>query len=236
MKSKHISDLSGASYADSLLLTQPQSFLIQEAYRTLRTNVLFALPGSQCKCIGITSAAPGEGKSTTAINLAISLSQIGKKVVVIDCDMRLPTIAAKLQVPPKPGLSDYLVGQADLSQVIVPDPQASLHILPSGSLPPDPTGLLESAQMEQLFRSLRQTYDFAIIDLPPAVSMSDALIMSKYTDGLLLVVREQKTRHRAVRDMMHRLQLAGAKVIGFVVTGSKTEHAKNYTYSYQKKR
>lgn len=234
MKKKRTPNRTAIQQADACLLTQPQSFLVQEAYRTLRTSVMFALPGSQCKCIGITSASPGDGKSTTASNLAISLAQIGKKVILIDSDMRLPTIAAKFQVKSAPGLSDLLVGQAQLENVIIEHEQCKLDLLPSGNIPPDPTGLLEAKQLESLFSTLRDTYEYIIVDLPPVVSVSDALILSKYMDGFLLVVREQQTHHRDIKEMMRQLELAGAKVIGFVLSGSNINKGKKYTYKYGK--
>lgn len=217
------------------LLTQKLSFSAQEAYRSLRTNVMFALPGNGCKCIGISSPTPGDGKSTTASNLAISLAQIGKKVILVDCDMRLPTIATKFRVKSVPGLSDFLVGQARIEEVVRTVESCELHILPSGNIPPDSTGLLEAKQLENLFSALRSVYDYVIVDLPPVVTVPDAVILSKYLDGYLLTIRERMTVHRAIKEMLRQLQLADAKVIGFVMTGSDTGGKKYYKYKYGKK-
>lgn len=220
---------------NAYLLTQKMSFSVQEAYRSLRTNVMFALPGSGCKCIGVTSPTPGDGKSTSASNLAISLAQIGKKVLLVDCDMRLPTIATKFRVKSVPGLSDFLVGQARIEEVVRTVDSCDLHILPSGNIPPDPTGLLEAKQLETLFNALRSVYDYVIVDLPPVVTVPDAVILSKYLDGFLLAVCERQTVHRAVKEMLRQLQLADAKVIGFVLTGADTGGGKYYKYRYGKK-
>ena len=217
------------------LLTQKLPFSVQEAYRSLRTNVMFALPGSGCKCIGITSPTPGDGKSTTAANLAISLAQIGKKVLLVDSDMRLPTIASKFRVKAIPGLSDFLVGQAQIGDVIRTVESCGLNILPSGNIPPDATGLLEGKQLESLFGAVREVYDYVIVDLPPVVTVPDAVIMSKYLDGFLLAVRERQTIHRAVKEMLRQLDLSGANVIGFVLTGSDAGSSKYYKYRYGKK-
>lgn len=217
------------------LLTQKLSFSAQEAYRSLRTNVMFALPGNGCKCIGVSSPTPGDGKSTTASNLAISLAQIGKKVILVDCDMRLPTIATKFRVKSVPGLSDFLVGQARIEEVVRTVESCELHILPSGNIPPDSTGLLEAKQLENLFSALRSVYDYVIVDLPPVVTVPDAVILSKYLDGYLLTIRERMTVHRAIKEMLRQLQLADAKVIGFVMTGSDTGGKKYYKYKYGKK-
>lgn len=223
------------------LLSDKLSFSAQEAYRSLRTNITFALPGNECKCIGVTSSMPGEGKSTTAANLAISLGQIGKRVILVDCDMRLPTVASKFRVEPVPGLSDFLVGHAYVDEVLRNTERYGIHLLPAGNIPPDATGLLEAKQLERLFAALRKNYDYIIVDLPPVITVPDASILSKHLDGFLMVVRERQTEHRAVKEMLRRMQMAEAKTLGFVVTGSETEGqrykygGKYYHYGYGKK-
>ena len=217
------------------LLTQKLSFNVQEAYRSLRTNVMFALPGSGCKCIGVSSPTPGDGKSTTASNLAISLAQIGKRVILVDCDMRLPTIASKFRVKSIPGLSDFLVGEARIEEVIRTVENCDLHILPSGNIPPDATGLLEAKQLESLFNALRGVYDYVIVDLPPVVTVPDAVILSKHLDGYLLAIKEKHTEHRVIKEMLRKMELADAKIIGFVLTGSMGGSGRYYKYRYKYK-
>ncbi len=212
------------------LLTQNLPFNVQEAYRTLRTNVMFALPGGGCKCIGVTSPTPGDGKSITASNLAISLAQIGKRVLLVDCDMRLPTIASKFRVKSIPGLSDFLVGQARIEDVIRTVESCDLHILSSGNIPPDATGLLEAKQLESLFNAVRAVYDYVIVDMPPVITVPDAVILSKYIDGYLLTIRERQTTHRAVKEMLRQLQIADANVIGFTLAGTDSGSGKYYKY------
>lgn len=211
----------------SHLLTAKSPFGVQEAYRALRTNVMFSLPGSECKCVGVTSSNPGDGKSTTASNLAIALAQIGKRVILVDCDMRLPTVATKFRQKAVPGLSDFLVGQARIEDAVRNVEGFGISILPAGSLPPDPTGLLEAKQLESLFSGLRKIYDFVIVDLPPVQTVPDATILSKYMDGYLLVVREKQTQHRAVAETLKQLRIADVRVLGFVTTGGKK---KNHYY------
>lgn len=223
----------GATPKKAYLLTQKLSFAAQEAYRSLRTNVMFALPGNECKCIGVTSPTPGDGKSTTAANLAISLAQIGKKVILIDCDMRLPTIGAKFRVKSVPGLSDFLVGQAKIEDCVRSVETCTVHILPSGNIPPDPTGLLEARQLENLFGALRGIYEYIIVDLPPVTSVPDAVILSKYLDGFLLAIKEKHTEHRAIKEMLRQLEMADAKIIGFVLTGSMGGSGRYYKYRYK---
>lgn len=210
------------------LLSEKSPFSVQEAYRALRTNVMFSLPGGECKVIGVTSPTPGDGKSTTAANLAIALAQIGKRVLLMDCDLRLPTVASKFRIAQVPGLSDFLVGQARIEDTVRNVERFSISVLPAGNLPPDPTGLLEARQIESLFNGLRKIYDFVIVDLPPVQTVPDAMILSKYIDGYLLVVREKQTRHRGVSDTLKQLQIADVKLLGFVTTGSGVRS--NYYY------
>lgn len=212
------------------LLSDKLSFSAQEAYRSLRTNVTFVLPGEGCKCIGITSPTPGDGKSTTAANLAISLGQIGKRVILVDCDMRLPTVATKFRVPATPGLSDFLVGHARIEEVIRVSERHNIHLLPAGNIPPEPTALLESRQFECLIAAFRENYDYILIDLPPVVTVPDAVILAKRLDGYLLTVREKQTENRAIKEMLRRLQVAGANTLGFVITGADA-HGGKYKYS-----
>ncbi len=220
------------------LLSDKLSFSAQEAYRSMRTNITFVLPGEGCKCIGITSPTPGDGKSTTAANLAISLGQIGKKVILVDCDMRLPTIATKFRVVSTPGLSDFLAGQARIEEALREVEKYNIHLLPAGNIPPEPTALLEAKQLERLFAALRNNYDYVLVDLPPVITVPDAVILAKHLDGYLLTIREKHTEHRAIKEMLRRMQVAEANILGFVVTGSDTNRRKykyksRYRYNYK---
>ena len=211
-----------------IMLNDRTPFSVQEAYKALRTNVMFSLPGTGCKCVGVTSPTPGDGKSTTATNLAISLAQIGKRVILIDCDLRLPTVAENFRLAATPGLSDFLVGQAKIEDTVRNVEAFHLNVMPSGNIPPDPTGLLEDKQLEHLFNALRNIYDYVIVDLPPVTSVSDAVILSKYLDGYLLTVRQRQTRHRHVAEMLKQLKLANSRVLGFVTIGGEASGKKYY--------
>ena len=223
---------SSLAHRQRLLLTEKTPFVTQEAYKALRTNVMFSLPGVGCKCVGITSPTPGDGKSTTAANLAISLAQIGKRVLLVDCDMRLPTVASNFRIAPIPGLSDFLVGQAKIEDCVRGSEAFGISVMPAGNIPPDPTGLLEARQIEHLFSAFRKIYDYVIVDLPPVTSVPDAAILSRYLDGYLLAVREKQTRHRDVVQMLKQLQIADSKLLGFVSIGGET--GRKY-YSYKRK-
>lgn len=212
------------------ILREKSPFMMREAYKALRTNVAFSLPGSGAKCIAMTSANRGEGKSYNSVNLAISFAQIGKKVILFDGDMRLPTVASKFGIRAKPGLSDYLVGEASLEEIIRHDVEG-VDVVPAGSIPADPTGLLESAQIEDLLQQMREYYDYIIIDLPPVNTVADAAIVSRCVDGFLLVVRHGSTEHKNIAEMLRQLKMVGAKVLGFVYNDVPVE-GKRYYYRY----
>lgn len=216
------------------VLREDAPFSVQEAYKSLRTNVMFALPGNECKCIGVTSPLAGEGKSTTAVNLAISLAQIGKRVLLMDCDLRLPTVASKLGIRNSPGLSDFLIGEVRIDEAIRNVERYGIHVLPASSIPADPTGLLESKQMEHLFVALRRNYEFVIVDLPPVTVVSDAMILNKCLDGYLLTVRMKQTKHRNVEDAIRAMQFADMKILGTVLNGGEQTGKRYYNYYYGK--
>lgn len=213
------------------VLSEDTPFQAKEAYKALRTNVMFSMPGSDCKSVGVTSSMPSEGKSTTAINLAISLAQIGKKVLLIDADMRIPSVAGRLKIKGAPGLSDFLVGEAKIDDAVRLVEEYGVYVLPAGSIPPDPTGLLEAKQLEHLFSAIRKIYDFVVVDLPPVNSVPDAVILARYIDGYLLAVREKVTKHKEVVEALKHLHLANANIVGFVTNcGARSSEKYNKRY------
>lgn len=214
-----------------MLLSDKMPFSVQEAYKTLRTNVTFSLPGTDCKCIGITSAQRGDGKSSVSSNLAISLAQINKRVALIDCDLRLPTIAQKFRIRSIPGLSNWLSGGInEIPMVHVSD--KNIDILPSGNIPPDSTTLISSHEMIKLVETLKQSYDFIIFDFPPITIVSDAVLISNIIDGYLVVAHHEKSEYKLVTETIRQLRFADAKIIGFVYNGvsvsKKYYKRKNY--------
>ncbi len=229
--------------SSKMLLSDKSSFSVQEAYKTLRTNLSFSLPGTGCKCIGVTSANRGDGKSSVAVNLAISYAQINKKVIILDCDMRLPTVAAKLGIDSKPGLSNFLVGSNTLNDMLIRRiDDKGIDVFPAGNIPPDPTTLLESPSMAELIEVLKNHYEYIIVDLPPLMPVSDAAILSKYIDGFIIVVRHEKSEFAKIQETLHQLEFSGAKVLGFVYNGKNLEnHYRKsnkyyYYYDYYKKK
>lgn len=222
--------------AEKMLLSDKSPFTMQEAYKTLRTNVTFSLPGSGCKCIGIVSADRGDGKSSIAINLAISMAQINKKVMLLDCDMRLPTIAMKLGEKSTPGLSDYLSGSiAELPVNHVAD--KNLDIVPAGYIPPDSTTLIASDEMLKLISDLKEKYEYIIFDFPPVNIVSDAVMLSGVIDGYLVIVRHNTSEYPKISMALRQLRFADTKVIGFVYNGKGEEkkyYKKGKSYRYYK--
>ncbi|MCF0229982.1 MAG: polysaccharide biosynthesis tyrosine autokinase [Parasporobacterium sp.] len=220
------------------LLEADSPFQVQEAYNNLRTNIQYSLPASQCHVIGITSADRSEGKSTTAINLATAFANLDKKVVLIDGDLRLPTVASKLNIRQNPGLSNYLIGESGLKEIGRKCSVKNLYVIPSGNIPPEPTWLLQSDRMKQLLEELKKNMDYIFIDLPPATIVSDAKILSNDLSGYILAVRRGATHFKAVDEMTGSLEMADAKILGFVMTheaGAKSRYYKGGKYGYYKK-
>lgn len=223
---------------DEAVYGQDLPFAAAEAYKRLRTNIMFALPDEQkCRVVGITSASGGEGKSTTSINLAYMLAEAGERVLLIEADMRLPTIAKRLKLAPAPGLSNVLAGLLGACEAI----QASgihekLEFISAGDIPPNPSELLGSKWMETLTSVLSASHDFIVLDLPPVTEVSDALVASKLADGMVVVVRQDYALRRALTETMQQLTYAGAKILGFVMTRSDAQTKGNYKkYKYYKK-
>ena len=216
------------------------SFAAAESYRLLRANVLFALPDEkQCRIIGVTSSMRGGGKSTTALNLAYMLAESGRKTLLVEADMRLPTAARRLGLPGKQGLSDLLVGMCSGGDILqMSGIHEKLWIMSAGSIPPNPSELLGSHQMRQTIEHLSRGFDFILLDLPPVNEVSDSLVASKLTDGMLMVVREGYAARSAVSAALRQLQYVEAKVLGFVLTrtdgqGGKYKYKKGYGYGGQ---
>ena len=219
-----------------MLLTEDSSFSVQESFKTLRTNVTFSLPGQKNRCIGVVSANRGEGKSTVSVNLAISLAQIDKKVVIVDCDMRIPTVAAKLGMENRPGLSDFLADEDGNSQLpVISNEEFGIDVIPAGTIPPDPTKLIESPQMKDLIQALKVVYDYVIVDFPPVTVVSDAAILSTVIDGYLIVALHDSTGTSQMDETIRQLTFAKANVLGFVYNSkpaSRKAYKKNSKYYY----
>lgn len=211
------------------------NFAASEAYKRLRTNISFSLPDrNKCKIIGVTSALKGEGKSTTSLNIAYAFSQTGQKVLLMECDLRLPNIAKRLAIHSKPGISNLLAGQCSGNDVLQRSKiLEKVHVIVSGDIPPNPAELLASEQMKQTMDALAQVFDVIIVDLPPITVVSDAAIASNLVDGMVVVTRKDYCDKRAIADAVGQLRFANAKILGFVFTGADPEK-KRYKKYYKK--
>ena len=220
------------------LLTAKDDFFLQEAFKTLRTNVIFSLTGeSDCKVITITSSMQSEGKSITACNLGLSFVAADKRVLLIDCDLRKPKLGRLLQLSAPNGLSNILIDPKLLQESVLRYPGTNLDVILSGNIPPNPSELLGSKRMEKLLEKMRGQYDYIILDSPPINMVTDAVILSKMTDGVLFVVRGGHSERGSVEHAVDQLEYAQAKILGFVLNGVSSEgHSygkyKRYGYSY----
>lgn len=215
------------------------SFAASEAYKLLRTKVQFSFADEKdCHVIGVSSALTGEGKSVSAVNLAYSLAQLDQRVLLIDCDMRRPSLAAKLPIQKTPGLSDFLAGQSHADNLIqlcgMPNDERAFHAIAAGRNPPNPMELLSSARMEKMLARLRQSYDYIILDLPPVGEVGDALAVAKFTDGMLLVVRQNHCNRIALSAAERQFAFVDAKILG-VVYNCASESGAGYNKKYYNK-
>lgn len=217
------------------------NFAAAEAYRLLRTNLLFALPfsslsnGETCRIVGITSSLSGEGKSTTALNLGYVLAESGKKVLIVEADMRLPTISAQLKIRRRVGLSNLLAGLCEAFDVVQPSGiQEKLWVMSAGAVPPNPSELLGAEQMKAALKRLAAGFDFILLDLPPVNEVSDALVASRLTHGMIMVVRQGYATRSSVAEAIRQLEHIDAKILGFVMTYTETLN-KKYKSTYRGK-
>jgi capsular exopolysaccharide synthesis family protein len=203
----------------TLKFGQNLDFASSEAYKLLRTNVIFSVPDKPGgKVIGVTSPCPQEGKSTTSLNLAYSLAEAGNKVILIDADMRRPSVSKMLNMPKSPGLSNRLTN-SDEKSINFGVLHENLSMMFSGEIPPNPSELISSENMKVLLEEFRKEYDYIIVDLPPVTVVSDPLVISKNIDGFAIVIRHGHTRRRDVMETMRQLKMVNAKVLGFIYNG-----------------
>jgi succinoglycan biosynthesis transport protein ExoP len=207
-----------------------------EAYKSLRSSVLFSLKDSDSKVIGLTGAMPGDGGTANAVNLAKSLGQLGGKVLLMDCDLREPVAASKLGIESAQGLSDVLKGQVEVGVCIQRSDKDGVSVLSAGSVPSDSTILLQSQKMETLIGELEKSFDYIIMDLPPVLTGTDAEIMSRFCSGFLLVVRHNATDKRALETALNRLQKVNAHMIGIIYNDIPAKQNGYYRYLHKNKR
>jgi len=215
-------------------------FAAKEQYNLLRTSLGFTLPEDEiCSIIGVTSPIRSEGKSTTSMNLAYSIANSGKRVLLIDGDMRIPTVAKCLNIHSRPGLSNILMAfDPDDVPIYRSEKTDNLFVIPAGTIPPNPSELIGSSRMKKVLDFLSQGFDFIIIDLPPVNIVSDPLEVSKFLSGLIVVIRENHTDKREILNCVRLLNLSNANILGYVynsTTNDDIAYSKKYRYRKYKK-
>jgi capsular exopolysaccharide synthesis family protein len=221
-------------YGERLISLSDSKSPISEAYRTIRTNIQYFDITDKVQTLLFTSPGPKEGKSTTVSNLAVTISQQGVKTLIVDADLRKPVMARTFRVSKSPGLTDILVGKASLSMCIAETGIDNLYLLPSGSIPPNPSELLSSEKMTDLVELLKEAFQIVLLDSPPVLAVTDASILAQKTDGVVLVVRSEVTEEDAAAMAKHHLEHVKARVIGVVINdfNFETRYYRKGYYQY----
>ncbi len=206
---------------------------IAEAFRKLRTNLQFLAVDNPPRVIVVTSSAPSEGKSTTAINIALALAEAEKNVVLVDGDMRRPSLSKYLDLVGSAGFSTVLSGAADLSEVLQTTKYPRLTVLTAGPTPPNPSELLGSKAAKSLLSELRSRYDYVIVDSTPLLAVTDGAILATNSDGVLMIARYGRTKREQLSHAMKNLRDVDATLLGAVLTMTPTSGTGSYRYSYR---
>ena len=224
------------------IITDKSDFSLVEAYKTTRTNLTYSLMKSdeKCKKIIFTSSIPSEGKTVSCINTAIAFGMTGSKVLVIDADLRKPKVHVCLKLTNDVGLTNYIVGMEKLSDVIQ-STEYGIDCLTAGHIPPNPSELLASPKMNELFVEVSEKYDYVFIDMPPATIVTDAVSLSKYVTGVVLVVRQNYTNRDYLDKAVSNLKFANANILGILLNDvessdryySSRYRYKRYSYKYK---
>jgi len=204
---------------------------ISEAYRTLRTNLQFSKSQGKLKTIMFTSAGPGEGKSTTVANTAVALAQSGKKVILMDCDLRKP-VQHKIFGKKNRGLTNILVEEVKIEEFLQKTEIENLRILTGGPIPPNPSELLGSSKMQEILNYLKSQADYLIIDVPPVVAVTDACVLAAKVDGIALVVNFGAIRPEMAQKAKNLLLKANGHVLGVIINRVEIEEEDSYYYYY----
>ena len=207
---------------------KPKS-VVSEAYRTLRTNIQSSSFDKKIQTIVVTSAEAAEGKSTVSGNLALAFAQNEKRVIIVDCDLRKPSVHKNFKVSNLCGLSEVLIGKSELNNVIQ-NRNEHLDILTSGKIPPNPSEMLSSSAMTKLIETLKEEYDVIILDSAPLGAVTDAQILSTKVDGTILVTRAERTKREIVLEAKNSLEKVGANILGCVLHAVENTKGKYYYY------
>jgi non-specific protein-tyrosine kinase len=220
-----------------MIVTAPEHNLIAlrdprsaaaEAYRTLRTNIQFSSLDKPLHTLMATSTAPDEGKSTTLANLAVTIAQAEQRVILVDCDLRRPSLHTFFDLPSEPGLTNIILEQDERPLPLQATAVSGLSLLTSGPLPPRPADLLGSRRMEALIARLRAEADIVLFDTPPVVAVSDAAVLAPRVDGVLLVLQAGHTRRDRAREARKQLEKVKANIVGVVLNNARLETGYGY--------
>ena len=214
------------------VLSPESSFSMIEAFKAIRTNLIFSLASQNKRMVLLTSALPGEGKTTTSVNLALSMAQTGAKVLLIDADLRKPMVHKALNLKNDLGLSEVLGGFCKLLKALKYEVAENLDVLTSGAIPPNPAELLSSEAMMAFLDYCKENYDYIFFDTPPVNVVADALALAPLVSGVLLVVKEQKTLHPEFKKAIAGIEFSGTKILGIVLNASQSSIKKGYRYKY----
>ena len=215
-------------------------FRVEEAYKSIRTNIMLSVMKKGCKIIVVSSSMANEGKTTTTTNLAISISQADQRVLLIDGDLRQPKVHHYFSIPNAPGLTNYLgasvnsraAQKVDLFSIIHPTEYKNLCVITSGSIPPNPGEMLGSEPMADFLKEVSAHFDYIIIDTPPINVVSDALPVIRESDGVVMVVRANASTHPELQKALDALKFIDAKILGFVVNYESEKRSKYGYYKY----
>lgn len=218
----------GIASTSALVTLRDPSSMAAEAYRTLRTNIQFSSLDKPIQTLLATSTAPDEGKSTTLANLAVTIAQAEQRVILVDCDLRRPSVHTLFGVPNEQGLTTAILAQVEGPLPLQATSVPGLSLLTSGPLPPRPADLLGSRRMEQLIARLRNEADMVLFDTPPVVAVTDAAVLATRVDGVLLVLQAGQTRRDRAREARQKLEKVKANIIGVVLNNAKLEAGYGY--------
>ncbi len=213
-----------------LVLSDQSLFIVTEAYKAARTNLMFMVANNDKKIIAFTSPNMAEGKTITSVNTAITFAQTGSRTLIIDADMRKPRIHSTLRIQSSPGLSDKLGGFSNESCIYETE-YANLFSMPAGTLPPNPSELLGSKAMQELLVKLSGEFEYIFIDCPPIEFVTDAATLSPFISGIVVVVRHRVATHETVGNTITALKQSGANVLGFMLNGVPQDR-RSYKYGY----
>lgn len=227
---RKLAENNGFSKSDTKkILCQNSPFAVKEAYNAIRTNLLFTQQGEKCPIFVVTSPTANNGKTINSINLAVSFAQMGKRTLLIDADMRNPTIHRMFSISVKNGLSEILAGLTDNISVSKTDVE-NLSVLTAGKIPPNPAELLSSARMDKLLEFVKEHYDCVFIDTPPINLVTDSTIFAQKVTGYIVIVKTDTTNTHDVKTTVTNIEQIDGNILGFILNDVNSEKKKYYSY------